>query len=102
MAATVTVVLSRLLHPYQGANAPECCFYSHPERTRLVRFGYRPAHSETGGKRMIVLGIILLILGWLLGISILVTIGLIVLVIGVILWILGAVGRPVGGRRYWF
>ncbi len=51
---------------------------------------------------MIVLGIILLILGWLLGISILVTIGLIVLVIGVILWILGAVGRPVGGRRYWF
>jgi hypothetical protein len=51
---------------------------------------------------MIVLGIILLILGWLLGINILVTIGLIVLVIGVILWILGAVGRPVGGRRYWF
>ena len=51
---------------------------------------------------MIVLGIILLILGWLLNIGLLVTIGLIVLVIGVILWILGAVGRPVGGRRYWF
>jgi hypothetical protein len=23
-------------------------------------------------------------------------------VIGVILWILGAVGRPVGGRKVWF
>ena len=51
---------------------------------------------------MIVLGIILLILGWLLGISILWTIGIIVLVIGVILWILGSMGRAVGGRRhYW-
>ena len=51
---------------------------------------------------MIVLGIVLLVLGYLLGIGILVTLGIIVLVIGVILWILGAVGRPVGGRRYWF
>jgi hypothetical protein len=30
------------------------------------------------------------------------TIGGILVVVGVILWILGAVGRPVGGRRYWF
>ena len=51
---------------------------------------------------MIVLGIILLILGWLLGINILVTIGIIVLVIGIILFILGSMGRAVGGRRhYW-
>jgi hypothetical protein len=51
---------------------------------------------------MIVLGIILLILGWLLGVGILWTIGLILIVIGVILWILGAAGRPLGGRRhYW-
>lgn len=51
---------------------------------------------------MVVLGIILLILGWLLNISILVTIGIIVIVIGVVLLILGAVNRPVLGRRYWF
>ncbi|MEQ4208234.1 DUF6131 family protein [Actinopolymorpha sp. B17G11] len=51
---------------------------------------------------MIILGIILLVLGFVLGISILWTIGVILLVIGVIFWILGAVGRPVGGRRYWF
>jgi uncharacterized protein DUF6131 len=51
---------------------------------------------------MIVLGIILLILGWLLGISILWTIGIILVVIGVILWILGSMGRAVGGRtHYW-
>lgn len=51
---------------------------------------------------MIVLGVVLLVLGWVLGLSILYTIGAILLVIGVVLFILGAVGRPVGGRRYWF
>jgi hypothetical protein len=51
---------------------------------------------------MIVLGVILLILGFVFKISILWTIGIILLVIGAILWILGAVGRPVAGRRYWY
>ena len=51
---------------------------------------------------MIVLGLVLLILGWLLGINILWTIGIIVIIVGVILWILGSMGRAVGGRRhYW-
>ncbi|GAA1373172.1 MULTISPECIES: DUF6131 family protein [Catellatospora] len=51
---------------------------------------------------MLVLGLILLLLGYFLHISILWTIGLILLIVGAILWILGAVGRPVGGRRhYW-
>ena len=51
---------------------------------------------------MIVLGIILLILGFLLKISILWTIGIIVLVLGVIFFILGSTGRAVGGRKYWY
>jgi hypothetical protein len=51
---------------------------------------------------MIVLGVILLILGWLLHINVLWVIGVILLVIGAVLWILGSVGRPVGGRRYWY
>ncbi|MFJ6754640.1 MULTISPECIES: DUF6131 family protein [unclassified Streptomyces] len=51
---------------------------------------------------MIILGIILLIVGWLLGISILWTIGIILLVIGAVLWILGAVGHEVGGRRHYY
>jgi Family of unknown function (DUF6131) len=51
---------------------------------------------------MIVLGIILLVLGFLLGIQILWTLGIILIVIGVILALLSAVGRPVMGRRhYW-
>jgi hypothetical protein len=51
---------------------------------------------------MLVLGLILLILGWLTDIGLLVMLGIIVLVIGAVLWILGATGRPVGGRRYWW
>jgi hypothetical protein len=51
---------------------------------------------------MIVLGIILLVLGVVLGVSILENIGIILLVVGAVLWILGAVGRPVGGRKVWF
>jgi Family of unknown function (DUF6131) len=51
---------------------------------------------------VIVLGIILLILGFIFHISILWTIGIIVLIIGVILFIVGATGRSVAGRRYWF
>jgi hypothetical protein len=51
---------------------------------------------------VIILGIILLIIGYFTGLSILYTIGGILVVIGVILWILGAVGRPVAGRKVWF
>lgn len=51
---------------------------------------------------MIVLGIILLLIGWLANISILVTIGVIVLVVGLVLMLLGATGRAVGGRKVWY
>ncbi|MFB6628089.1 DUF6131 family protein [Streptomyces sp. NPDC056374] len=51
---------------------------------------------------MIVLGVILLVIGFVASISILWTIGIILVVIGVLLWILGAIGHEVGGRRhYW-
>lgn len=51
---------------------------------------------------MVILGIVLLILGYFLGIHLLWAFGVILLVIGVVFWILGSVGRPVGGRRYWY
>jgi hypothetical protein len=51
---------------------------------------------------VIILGIILLVVGYFTGISILYTIGGILVVVGIILWILGAVGRPVAGRKVWF
>ncbi|MEU8975886.1 DUF6131 family protein [Streptomyces monashensis] len=51
---------------------------------------------------MIALGVILLIVGFLLNIGILWTIGMILLVIGVVLFLLGSLGHAVGGRRhYW-
>ena len=51
---------------------------------------------------MIVLGVILLLIGFLANIAILWTIGIIVLVAGLILMLLGSTGRAVGGRRhYW-
>jgi hypothetical protein len=51
---------------------------------------------------MIVFGVILLLIGYVTGISILYTIGGILLVVGVVLWILGAVGHPLGGRKVWY
>jgi len=51
---------------------------------------------------MIILGIVLLVLGFLLGISILWTLGIICLVVGLILLLVGSIGHPVAGRRwYW-
>ena len=51
---------------------------------------------------MLILGLILLILGFIFGISILWTIGIILLLVGAVLWILGSTGRAVGGRRHWY
>jgi len=51
---------------------------------------------------MIILGVILLLIGYFTGLSLLYTIGGILLVVGVVLWLLGAVGRPVAGRKAWY
>jgi hypothetical protein len=58
--------------------------------------------AQLGGSRVLILGLLLLVLGWVTGTEILTTLGLILLVIGAVLWILGSMGRPVGGRRYWW
>lgn len=51
---------------------------------------------------MIVLGLVLLLLGFLLKISILWTIGIVLLVVGAVLYLLGSTGRAVGGRKHWY
>ncbi|MDQ6819249.1 MAG: DUF6131 family protein [Actinomycetota bacterium] len=51
---------------------------------------------------MIILGIILLIIGFVAKIAILWTIGIILLVVGLILIVLGSMGRAVGGRRHYY
>jgi Family of unknown function (DUF6131) len=51
---------------------------------------------------MIILGLVLLVAGFLLNIPILWTIGIILIVVGAILAIVGSTGRAVGGRRHYF
>ncbi|EQD85076.1 hypothetical protein A8924_4793 [Saccharopolyspora erythraea NRRL 2338] len=51
---------------------------------------------------MITLGLILLILGVVLNISILYTIGGILLAVGLVLFVMGRTGTKVGGRSHWF
>lgn len=51
---------------------------------------------------MVILGLILLLLGYLLGISLLYTLGVILLVVGLVLLLVGYAGHPVGGRSHWW
>ena len=51
---------------------------------------------------MIVLGILLLIIGFIAKIAVVWTIGIVVLLVGAILALLGMVGHGVGGRRHYF
>jgi uncharacterized membrane protein (Fun14 family) len=51
---------------------------------------------------MISLGLILLLVGFIVGIAILKTLGVLLLVVGVVLVVLGSMDRAVFGRRhYW-
>lgn len=51
---------------------------------------------------MIVLGIILLLIGFVLAVPVLWTIGVILLLVGLVLLVAGRSGRMVGGRSHWF
>jgi hypothetical protein len=51
---------------------------------------------------MIILGLVLLIIGFIAKIAILWSIGIILLVIGLIFVLLGSMGRAVGGRRHYY
>lgn len=51
---------------------------------------------------MIGLGLVLLVLGYVLGIHILWTLGVLALVVGAVLALVGTTGRAVGGRSHWY
>lgn len=51
---------------------------------------------------MIVLGVVLLLIGFVARIPIVWTLGILALVIGAILAIAGIAGREIGGRRHWY
>jgi Family of unknown function (DUF6131) len=73
-------------------------FWLTPARVAIVS----PTHASTGGSTLILTGIVCLILGALFNIAILWAIGVILIVLGLIFWILGAMGRAVGGRRHYY
>ncbi|MGZ5422234.1 MAG: hypothetical protein ACXWDF_08635 [Aeromicrobium sp.] len=58
--------------------------------------------NDRKGSSLIILGVILLVLGALLSIPILYTIGDVLVVVGAILWILGSMDRGIGGRRHYY
>ena len=49
-----------------------------------------------------IIGIILLVAGFLLKIHILWVVGLVLLVVGLVLMVMGRMGRAVGGRRHYY
>ncbi|MGA9112835.1 MAG: DUF6131 family protein [Candidatus Dormiibacterota bacterium] len=51
---------------------------------------------------MIILGIILMIIGFVAALPVLWTIGIILVVVGLILWLLGSMGHAVRGRRFYY
>jgi hypothetical protein len=51
---------------------------------------------------MILVGIVLLIIGFIAAIHILWIVGIILLLVGVALALLGATGRAVGGRKHYY
>ncbi len=75
----------------------------HPRHTvKGKHVGSKTSIGTSSERIVVVLGIILLIIGLVTGISVLWTIGIILAVIGAVLWLLGTVGHAVGGRRhYW-
>jgi hypothetical protein len=76
----------------------------------LLALGANPFRTRAGQRRtaiakelsLIILGIILLIIGFVAKIAIIWAIGIIVLIVGAILALLGMLGHAVGGRRHYF
>lgn len=67
-------------------------------RTRRTKV---PIHEEMENS-LIILGVILLIIGFIAKVAIIWTLGIIAVIVGAILALLGAVGHAVGGRRHYF
>ena len=51
---------------------------------------------------MIILGLVLMLIGFIAGIPILWSLGILLAVIGLVLMVLGMAGREIGGRRHYY
>lgn len=72
-----------------------------PSVTEIIP-GTLGAEVPDEGEEMITLGVVLALIGWLLSISWLVTVGVVLLVVGAVLFLIGRSGTAVGGRRNWY
>jgi hypothetical protein len=59
-------------------------------------------YTELGATAVIILGVVLLIIGFLFHVPIIWTLGILAIVVGAILALVGVAGREVGGRRHWY
>lgn len=51
---------------------------------------------------MVIIGVVLVVIGFVTGIPFLWAVGAIVLVVGLALWLLGSIGHAVGGRSHYY
>ena len=51
---------------------------------------------------MVILGILLLLIGFIAKVAIIWTLGIILVVVGAVLVLMGSMGRAVGGRRHYY
>jgi protein-S-isoprenylcysteine O-methyltransferase Ste14 len=68
----------------------------------VPRLSHDQAAATCQEPPLIILGVILLIIGFIAAIHIIWMIGIIAVVIGVVLALLGMAGHAVGGRRHYF
>jgi hypothetical protein len=64
--------------------------------------GWSACGASGKGANVIILGVILLIIGFIAKVPLIWTLGIIAVVIGAILALIGAVGNGVGGRRHYY
>jgi fatty-acid desaturase len=70
---------------------------------RRTRGGRHYEHlGISNGGIVIIFGLILLLIGFVTGVPIVWTIGVIVLVVGLALWLLGSLGHAIGGRHHYY
>ena len=80
------------------------CTPGHVRVSRAHSPGYKaddaPARGATEGVTMLVLGIVLMLIGFLLAIPVLWTIGIVLALIGAVLWVADGTGAAWGRRWY--
>ena len=82
---------------------PDAAGFARCGATLAAQFKFQLSQCGHDRAQVIVLGIIILLIGYLAPVpAFVITIGWIVLAIGLILLVLGAINRPVGVRRYWY